>query len=264
MGWALVTGASGGIGQAMCEVLARNGHDIIAVARNEEKLRELANDLHQRYGTALVTHAIDLSEKDAAAALHDATEKAGMDVDVLVNDAGFGDHAAFLDSDWERQYRMVQLDVTALMQLTHLYGNDMRARHAGRVLNLSSVAAFSAGPYMPVYYASKGFVLQFSMAVSHEIKGTGVTVTALCPGPTSTGFESAAKMKGSKMFALFRPQTAASVAKRGYRAMMAGRAVAYHSAATRLMNVGSRVAPRSTATWFAERVNGIPRERGLS
>lgn len=135
----------------------------------------------------------------------------------------------------------------------------LRAAGKGRILNLSSVAAFSGGPYMSVYYASKGFVLQFSQAVARELRGTEVTVTALCPGPTSTGFQNAAGgMAGSKMFTFMGAQDARAVARKGYAAMMAGKEVAYHSPATYLMNIGSRIVSRSVATWFAGTVDGKP------
>lgn len=257
MGYAMVTGASGGIGEAMCEVLAAHGHSLVLVARNEAKLTALADRLAKQYGVATAPVALDLTKEGACEVLQGITHEAGLKVDILVNNAGFGDHAAFLDSNWERQRQMVELDVLALMELTYRYGNDMRAAGEGRILNLSSVAAFSGGPYMSVYYASKGFVLQFSQAVGRELRGTGVTVTALCPGPTATGFEKAAgDMSSSKMFTFMGAQHAHAVAVRGYEAMMAGKPVAYHSPATYLFNVGSRLLPRSAATWFAEKVNG--------
>ena len=258
MEYTLITGASGGIGLAFAAICARNKQNLILVARNEAKLRAIKTDLEQKYLTHVEILTADLSKVDAAQALYDATTAAGYTVSALVNSAGCGDHAAFLDSDWRRQYEMVQLNVTAMMQLTHLYGNDMRKNGHGRILNLSSVAAFSAGPYMSIYYATKGFVLSFSLAVAEELKGTGVTVTAICPGPTSTGFESAANMNGSKMFTFFKPQSAKAVAKCAFQAMMKGKPVEYHSAATKVMNVGSRLVTRASAASFAKKINQKP------
>ena len=255
-GYALITGASGGIGREIAQVFAREGRDLILVARSEGKLRELAQQLQADFGVEARPVACDLSVPDAAADLHERT--AGLVVDDLVNNAGFGDWGGFLDSDWERQEQMVQLNVTALMQMCRLYGRDMRDRGRGHILNLSSVAAFCAGPYMSIYYATKAFVLSFSQALSDELAGTGVTVTALCPGPTSTGFESAARMKDSKMFTALHPAKAREVAQCGYEAMQEGKPVAYHSATTKLMNIGSRLVSRKVARRFAADINGRP------
>lgn len=259
MTYAVVTGASGGIGEAMCEVLARHGHNLVLVARRAGKLDKLAAQLAGGYGVEAIPVALDLAAAGSCEKLHDLTRERSLEVDILVNNAGFGDHAAFLDAQWERQEQMVRLNLLALMHLTHLYGRDMREAGHGHILNLSSVAAFSAGPNMSVYYASKGFVLQFSQAVSRELAGTGVTCTALCPGPTATGFAGAAGgMKGSRMFSFVGAQSARAVAECGYAAMMAGKPVAYHSPATHLMNLGSRLVPRSVAARFAEFVDGKP------
>ena len=256
--YAVITGASGGIGRELACEFARHGHDLVLVARSADKLEELAGTLSGSYGVDVRTFACDLSEEDAAERMYTFTRTEGLVVDNLVNNAGYGDQAAFIDSDWERQRGMAQVNIIALMQLTYLYGQDMRERGFGHILNLSSVAAFCAGPYMSVYYASKAFVLSFSEAVAEELRGTGVTVTALCPGPTSTGFEQAANMEGSKMFSMGRPATAADVAAHGYRAMQKGRPVAYDGAFTKAVNVAARIAPRAVTRTFAGRINGRP------
>lgn len=156
-------------------------------------------------------------------------------IDILINNAGFGDSGSFADSDRQKQYEMVQLNVVALMQLTHCFLNSMIEQGHGRILNMSSVAAFCAGPYMSIYYATKEFVRSFSEAVAEEVKGTGVTVTAFCPGPTATGFEQAAAMdKGSAMFR--KAAKAEDVAKGGIRAMMRGWVLSYHGAYTKCMS----------------------------
>lgn len=254
--YALITGASSGIGREIAEIFAEHHHNLILVARREDRLLSLKQKLEADYSVSVQVIPEDLSVVDAAKDLHEKTKS--MKVDNLVNSAGFGDWGGFLDSSWQRQQDMVQVNITALMQLTYLYGNDMRRNGGGHILNLSSVASFSGGPYMSIYYASKGYVLSFSQAVAEELKGTGVTVTALCPGPTSTGFESAAQMKNSRMFTVLHPAEARDVAQRGYDAMQAGKVVAYHSAATKLMNIGSRLCPRKTARKFAMYINGRP------
>lgn len=256
--YALITGASGGIGKEIAEIFAAEGHDLILAARRKEKLEELKAYLEEKYAVEVLAFPIDLSKKDAAEELHEKTR--GLAVDNLVNNAGFGDFKAFMDSEWSRQADMVQLNITALMQMSYLYGKDMRKHGFGHILNLSSVAAFCAGPYMSVYYASKAYVLSFSQALSEELKGSGVTVTALCPGPTSTGFESAARMKGSKMFTALKTASPKDVALCGYKAMQAGKPVACHSVNTKLMNIGSRLLSRKAARRFAMKINGRPAE----
>ena len=254
----LITGASGGIGRELACEFARHGHNLVLVARSADKLEELAGTLSGCYGVDVRMFACDLAEEDAAERVYTFTRTEGLMVDNLVNNAGYGDQAAFIDSDWERQRGMVQVNIISVMQLTYLYGQDMRERGFGHILNLSSVAAFCAGPYMSIYYASKAFVLSFSEAVAEELHGTGVTVTALCPGPTSTGFEQAANMEGSKMFTMGHPATAADVAAHGYRAMQRGKPVAYDGAFTKAVNVAARLAPRAVTRAFAGRINGEP------
>lgn len=254
MACALVTGATGGIGSELCAILAGNGYDLVLVARNEEKLARLSEHLELAYGVEAPAFPVDLSKPGRADQLFQAVTEAGIVVDVLVNNAGFGDQGAFLDSDWERQEKMVDLNILALMRLAHLFGNDMRARGCGRILNVASVAAFAAGPYMPVYFASKAFVLSFSQALGEELRGSGVTVTALCPGTTATGFWAAAGMDATRVFSLMRAQSPHSVAELGYRALMAGKPVALHSPATHLANIASRLVPRRLSTWVCGRV----------
>ncbi len=170
------------------------------------------------------------------------------------HNAGFGDAGSFADSDWRKQYEMVQVNITALMQLTRCFLPGMIERGHGRILNLSSVAAFCAGPDMSVYYASKAFVRSFSEAIAEEVRGTGVTVTALCPGPTATGFEKAAAMnQGSTMFK--KAASAEDVAKAGVRAMEKGKVLCYQGAFTKAMSFGVRLIPRSIARRFARKMN---------
>ncbi|MBO7674060.1 MAG: SDR family oxidoreductase [Atopobiaceae bacterium] len=254
MGYVLVTGATGGIGCELCELCAADGHDLVLVARNELQLAELAERLRGVYGVQAEVLPADLAQDGAADALFTATKDAGIVIDVLVNCAGFGDQGAFLDSSWERQERMVRLNVVALMRLSYLFGNDMRSRGCGRILNVASVAAFSAGPYMSTYFASKAFVLSHSLALGEELRGSGVTVTALCPGVTGTGFWNVAHMEANGLFSLMGMRSPRSVAKLGYKAMMSGRPLALHSAGTHAANVAARLAPRRFSTWLMGRV----------
>lgn len=253
---ALITGASGGIGREFAKIYAREGYDLVLVARTEGKLFRLKNKLEDTYGVTAHVFACDLSKKDAAYEVFNFTLENKIDIDVLVNNAGFGDFGHFSDVDWEKQYSLVQVNIVALMQLTRCYLPLMIKRGKGKILNMSSVAAFCAGPDMSLYYASKAFVRSFSEAVAQEVKGTGVTVTAICPGPTSTGFEKAAGMKNSKMFTFFRPASAADVAEAGYRAAEKGKVLLYYGLPTKLMNIGARILPRSVTRRFAAVING--------
>lgn len=251
---ALITGASGGLGLEFAKILAGKQYDLILVARSEGKLNSLKEQLEKEYDIRAFVFAADLSVKDAALEVFNYTQEKGLSVDVLINNAGFGDAGSFAESDWQKQYEMVQVNITALMQLTHCFLKPMIAQEHGKILNLSSVAAFCAGPDMSIYYASKAFVRSFSEAVAEEVKGTGVTVTAICPGPTATGFEKAASMKsGSAMFR--KAASANEVAKAGIRAMEKGRVLLYQGAFTKVMNIGSRIAPRGITRKIARKMN---------
>ena len=251
---ALITGASGGLGLEFARICASKKYDLVLVARSEGKLYAIKNDLESAYGVNVYVCAADLSVTDAALDVFDYTLEHKIPVDILVNNAGFGDAGSFADRDWQKQYEMVQVNIVALMQLTHCFLKPMMEQGYGKILNLSSVAAFCAGPDMSVYYASKAFVRSFSEAVAEEVKGTGVTVTAICPGPTATGFEKAAAMKnGSTMFR--KAASAATVAKAGFRAMERGKALLYQGAFTKLVGLGARIAPRSVTRKFARKMN---------
>lgn len=262
MKYTLITGASSGIGYEFANVFASKKHNLILVARSGKKLDDMKHLLERKYNIKVVAIAMDLAAINAAKKLYEETSRRGYIVNNLVNNAGFGDWIGFIDSDWERQADMIQLNITTLTQMTYLYANEMRKHKEGHILNLSSAAAFFAGPYMANYYATKGYVLSFSQAVAYELRKTGVTVTAFCPGPTATGFGRAANMKGSNMFRVIKPANSKAVAKCGYQGMMKGKIVVYHGAPTKLMNIGSRLLPRCIATDLAKKVNAVPRKKG--
>lgn len=165
----LITGASGGIGFALAEEFAKNHHNLILVARNEDKLKQIKEQLKKTYGINVEVFAADLSRDEERIRLFDYTKQRNWQVDILVNNAGFGDANACLDASWERHKNIVDLNIVSLMHLSYLYGNEMKKNGYGKIMNLSSVAAFSAGPYMSVYYASKAFVLSLSQAMQEEL-----------------------------------------------------------------------------------------------
>ena len=221
MGYTLITGASSGIGRELASLFAADGHDLVITARNRTALAEVKSLLERRYGVHVETFAIDLSENGAPLKLYDYTTSHGFIIDHLVNNAGFGEWTGFLDGTWRRQHEMMQLNMNALAELTYRYGRDMRDAGAGRILNVSSVASMMAGPYMAMYFASKAFVRSLSEAVAYELRGTGVTVTALMPGAMQTGFIATGGLSDTKLFAnAVEPR---QVAQEGYDAMMAGK-----------------------------------------
>ncbi|MEA2565364.1 MAG: uncharacterized protein QOD49_541, partial [Actinomycetota bacterium] len=187
---ALVTGASGGIGEELARILARHGYDLVLVARSADKLAALAERLELDHGIQVRAIAKDLARPDAAAEIHEWLAAEGLTVDVLVNNAGMGLLGKFAEIGIEGDVEMLRLNVEAPTLLTRLLLPSMLERGSGRILNLASTAGFQPGPLMAVYYATKAYVLSFSEALANEVAGTGVTVTALCPGPTETGFSS--------------------------------------------------------------------------
>lgn len=253
--YTLITGASGGIGLAFAKTFAQHGHNVILVARNKDKLKEVQEEIKADSVVETLVYDFDLTSLDNVQRLYDELKSASICVDILVNNAGFGDFGAFLDAEWIRQQNLIELNILALTKLTFLFGTDMKKRNSGKIINLSSVAAFSAGPDMSLYYASKSFVLSFSEALSEELKYTGIAVTALCPGPTATGFEQNAGMGKSVMFSLFKPATPESVASAGYHAAMKGTPVKYHGFITYMFNFITRCFPRSVSRKLAAKMD---------
>ncbi len=231
---ALVTGASGGIGLEIARVLAPD-HDLVLVARSAPKLEALAAEL----GGARVI-AADLSDPATVGKI--AAEI--PDVDVLVNNAGVGDFGPFAEADVDKTLAMIQLNVTALTALTRQYLPGMLARGSGRVLNVASTASFQPGPLMAVYYATKSYVLSFTEAIAEEVRGSGVKVTALCPGPTSSGFQAAADMELSPLVANRKLPSAAEVAAYGVKALEHGDVVAVPGLMNKVMAGSVRFTPR--------------------
>ncbi|WP_396611497.1 SDR family NAD(P)-dependent oxidoreductase [Haloferax sp. S1W] len=248
---ALVTGASGGIGRELAELLAADGHDLVVVARSEADLRELAADVNDAYGTAVVVLVKDLSERAAPREIFEALRERDIEVDVLVNNAGFATYGPFVDVDHEREVDEIEVNVTALTQLTKLFLPGMLDRESGKILNLGSTASFQPGPLMAVYYATKAYVLSFSEALAEECRETGVTVTALCPGPTDTGFQSRADMENSRLLE-GGVMDAREVAKAGIRGMNRGKVVVVPGTRHWLGSVLVRFLPRPFVRRFVK------------
>ena len=217
---ALITGASSGIGKELARYHGARGGNLVLVARSEDKLKELKTELENNYGISVMVIAADLAHPESADQIFSATEKAGQQIDILINNAGFGGHGKFHQRELAKDQAMMQVNMASLVSLTHLYLEGMVQRKAGKILHIASTAAFLPGPLQAVYYATKSFVLSFSQAIAQELDGTGVTSTALCPGAVSTGFVAAGDLDGVKVFD--KAASAESVAECGYEAMLRG------------------------------------------
>ena len=250
---ALVTGASGGIGYELALLFARDGFDCILVARSEDKLNELASRLEREHRIKTLVIGKDLSKPTAVDEIYEETTAAGLAVDVLVNNAGFPVFGLFVETDLQTEVEMLQVNVIALTALTKLFLEGMVERRAGRILNLASTAAFLPGPLMAVYYASKAYVLSFSQALANELHGTGVTVTALAPGPTRTGFQKRGVMEDSRLVQ-GQIADAAAVALAGYRGLMAGKTLVIPGLTNKTIPWVVRLSPRSMVTRVVRRM----------
>ncbi|HXU03663.1 MAG TPA: SDR family oxidoreductase [Polyangia bacterium] len=265
---ALITGASSGLGLELARLFAQDGHDLVVVARRRDHLEALATRLAAEHGVAARVIAEDLADPVAPRRIFAELKERRIDVEFLVNSAGFGMNGPFAESDLERALALVQVNVAALMQLTGLILPGMIARRSGRILNLGSTAGFQPGPGMAVYYASKAFVNSFTEALAFELRGTGVTATVSCPGATSTEF---AQVAGTEQSVLFHmgATSATFVAKHAYRAMMAGKRMSLPGwrakLGLQLVRIGSRgavmkttarlneIVPRSSARQISDR-----------
>jgi short-subunit dehydrogenase len=245
-----ITGASSGLGEGFARALAARKQNLLLVARREERLARLAAELAERHGVHVETLALDLSVPDAAARVVDGAAAAGLTIDQLVNNAGFGLRGAFAELDAARQREMIALNCTALVDLSHAVLPGMIARRRGGILNIASSAAFQPGPWMAVYYATKAFVLSFSEALHEEMLPHGVRVAALCPGPTRTEFGDVASMSDSALFKRFAvgPE---SVVEDGLAALAGNQAVKVSGTLNSVMAQSIRFTPRVLARRIA-------------
>ena len=254
---ALVTGASGGIGEELARLFAADGHDLVLVARSEDKLNSIANELTASHGVAARVIASDLSRPEAPPEIFERLNADGVVVGALVNNAGFGTYGLFAETDLRKELDLLQVNVVALTHLTKLFLPGMIARRRGYVMQVASTAAFQPGPLMAVYYASKAYVLSLSEALANECEGTGVRISALCPGPTETGFVAAAGLGDSKLFERA-VMDARTVAEEGYRGLLDGKAIVIPGFRNNLMARIVGLAPRKLVTKV---VRGIQERR---
>jgi uncharacterized protein len=250
---ALVTGAAGGIGEELARLLAADGHDLVLVARSRDKLEQLAAELSAKHNVRALVVAKDLARPEAPQEIFDELQRGGVPVGVLVNNAGFGSYGPFVETDLRAELDLLQVNVAALTHLTKLFLPGMVARRKGYVMQVASTAAFQPGPLMAVYYASKAYVLHFSEAIANELEGTGVVVSALCPGPTETGFVAAAGMKDSKLFDRG-AMGAREVAEIGYRGMLEGKTIVIPGFRNSFVARAVGLAPRRLVTRVVRRI----------
>lgn len=242
---ALITGASNGIGLEFARIHASKGGDLVLVARNKTKLDELKNELEKEFKISVYTIGKDLSVVNAAQDVYNETNKQNIQIDFLINNAGFGDFGLFAETDWNKEMEMINLNISTLTLFTKLYLQDMVKRGSGKIMNVASTASFQPGPMMAVYFATKAYVLSFSEAISNEVGNKGVSVTALCPGPTTSGFQTAASMDNSKLFSNKNLPTSSEVAIYGYSAMIKGKTVAIHGIINYILSNSIRFVPRA-------------------
>ncbi len=242
----LITGASSGIGYELAYQYAKNGHDLILTARSTDKLVRLKSELKKLYKIQVEVLTCDLALKNSAQKLYAEIKQRGLKINGLVNNAGFGDLAEFEKADLNKSLEMIQLNITTLTELTHLFLKELISNAPSRILNVASIASFLPGPLMAVYYATKAYVLSFSDAIHTELENKNVTVTALCPGPTISGFQEKANYSNNTYIEKVKFPTSKEVAEYGYKKTMQGQAIAIHGLANKIMIFTTRFLPRSS------------------
>ena len=248
-GIALITGASSGIGYELARLFAQDHYDLVLVARDKPKLTQLASDLANRYSILAKVIEKDLSKPSAPIELYEELKRASLSIDILVNNAGTGVYGLFSDSNLEDQLNALQVNIMSVTSLTHLFLPAMIKKRKGKILNVASTAAFQPGPLMGCYFASKAYVLFFSEALTNELRGSGVTVTALCPGPTQTNFQSRTGTENIRESSMM--MGAESVAQVGYKGLMKGKTVVVPGLINKILALLVRFFPRDFVTSVA-------------
>lgn len=251
---ALITGASSGIGYELAKLFAADHTNLVLVARSSSKLAQVADQLQGQHGISVKVVPLDLTAAPAPQFLFDQLQREDVAVDILVNNAGYGKLGEFAKIPLQESLAQIQLNIAALTELTKLFLAPMLERHAGRIMNVASTAGFQPGPLMAVYYATKAYVISFSEALANELSGTGVTVTCLCPGPTDTAFQERAGTKNTRLFRKLHPMNADTVARDGYRGLMAGKTLVICGFRNWLLAEATRFGPRKLITSVSRKV----------
>lgn len=222
--WALITGGANGIGYELAKILCKDNYNLVLIDINHKMLCERENQLSNNFGNRIVALTIDLTKTNAALEIYNKVSELKIEIDILINNAGFGMFGFFANTSWDQEMKMIQLQIVAPTQLIKLFLPDMLKQKGGKILNVASMAAFQPGPLMSVYYSTKAYLLSFSHSVANEIRGTGVSMTVLCPGMTKTGFQAAIGNDNPKI--QLNIASSENVAQYGYRAMMKGKRIA--------------------------------------
>lgn len=251
--WALITGASSGLGLEFADLLAAQKVNLVLAARRQEPMEKLAADLRGKYGVDVLVEPIDLSMPGAAERLKSGLDAKSVNVDILLNNAGYGLHGDLLETPIERTANMIQLNITTLTELTYLFGRDMAERRSGHILLVASLMAFQAVPTYAAYAATKAYVLALGEALHDELRSHGVVVTTLCPGHTATGFDEAAGATASALLRLLtmKPRP---VAASGIRALLRGKAMEIAGLSNKMVAFSNRLTPRSMQRATMKRV----------
>ena len=251
----LITGASGGIGYELSKVFSKNGYNLVLVSRNKQRLEVIAKELENQYDIQAKVIPKDLSKSSAPQELYDDMVANGIDIDVLVNNAGFAINGKFTGFSADKNMELIQLNITSLTLLCKLFGTDMVKRRSGSILNVASTAAFQAGPLMSTYYASKAYVLLLSEALNNELAQDGINVTVLCPGPTHTEFAVRADMSSTKIANVPWVMSATEVAEIGFSGLMKGKNIVIPGLMNKLLAFSVRFTPRSVMTLIIRYLN---------
>lgn len=251
----LITGASSGIGYELSKIFSRNGYNLVLVSRNRQKLEVIAKEMEKQHDIQAKVIQKDLSKSSASQELYNDIVADGIDIDVLVNNAGFGINGKFTEFSTEKHMELIQLNITSLTMLCNLFGTDMVKRRSGKILNVASTAAFQAGPLMSTYYASKAYVLLLSEGLNNELAQDGVHVSVLCPGPTDTEFAVQADMESSKIGKVPWMMSAAKVAEICFSGLMRGKKIIIPGLMNKLIAFSTRLAPRSVLVLITRSLN---------
>jgi hypothetical protein len=253
--YALITGASSGIGLALAEALARRGRSLILVARQREALDSIACELTQRFAVEVLFRVCDLGEPLQISGLLHELEQSELSIDLLINSAGLGTGGAFVAQDWRGEQQLIEVNVLALARLCHALGTVMAGQGSGQILNIASLAGFHPGPWLSNYHASKAYVLHFSEGLREELKEYGVSVSVLCPGPTRSAYLRSAQMDSAQPEHDKRVMSAEEVALITLKALEKNRAIIIPGWRNRLLAMAPRLAPRWLVRKVAARLN---------
>lgn len=248
MKYTLITGASSGIGYELAKICASNNHNLVLIARSTDKLTELKLQLEHQFPIQIYLITKNLALSSAATEIYDELQSQHIQVDILANNAGFGNYGLFQNTDWQIENQMIHLNILTLTHLTNLFLPHMLENKSGKILNVASIAAFLPGPYMAIYYATKAFVLSLSEALSEELHGTGITVTCLCPGPTASGFQKAANAENTKLFKNRTMPSSQKIAQFAYTELMKGTRVAVYGYINKITTITLGLLPRNLKT----------------